>query len=59
MEREIAAAVAWLCSEAPRVGYGELGIKLIIHNGSVARSERTISVTRLSYNECTDERKDR
>lgn len=39
---EIDAAAAWLRDQLARVAFGEVGVKLIVHDGKVSRIERTI-----------------
>jgi hypothetical protein len=50
VEQEIQAAAGWLRAEAARVPFGEIGVRLFLHNGTVARTERMTSEKRLPEN---------
>lgn len=43
VESEILAAAAWLREHATAVPFGEIGIRIVLHGGRVARIERTLT----------------
>jgi len=45
VDREIAAAAAWMRSEAVRLPFGTVGVSLTLHRGSVTRVDRTSSAS--------------
>lgn len=39
----VASALEWLVSESQRVAFGEVGVKLILHEGRIQKVERSVS----------------
>ena len=39
----IAKAAAWMAQQVERVAFGEIAVKLIVHDGKVSRIERTVT----------------
>ena len=44
LEKEIAAAAAWLTEQASAIAYGTVGIVFVLHDGRLTRTERTVSI---------------
>lgn len=42
MDAQIKSAASYLADQAGRLIYGEVSIKLIIHNGKISRLERQV-----------------
>jgi hypothetical protein len=42
LENQIASAAKWLLGAAENLPHGEAGVKLILHNGQIARVERLV-----------------
>ncbi len=40
LDRELSAAVNWIKQQVPGLPFGELALRLYIHNGKLARVER-------------------
>ncbi len=46
-------AAAWLTEQVERVAFGEVAVKLIVHDGKIARVERTVTEKALGGGDAT------